>query len=204
MDLPDFDTDPLGPAPNIGLEQVSGDDVIDWAGAVAGHVLFNMLSRPPTTSTTSQPNLPQSVAVRGPFVSPGSYTLTLDVDGRQMSQTVQVLGDPQMNLTAAQWRAREEFLVAVNRAQQRLHEALQAVSDGVQDSSAANGLRSRLQRLRGQLAGLAGQFNGRGVRQGSLYPPTNTHRERWRRLSSELEEALRDAQTAGGEPKNTE
>ena len=58
--------------------------------------------------------------------------------------------------------------------------------------------------LRGQLAGLAGQFNGRGVRQGSLYPPTNTHRDRWRRLSSELEEALRDAQTAGGEPKNTE
>jgi hypothetical protein len=42
--------------------------------------------------------------------------------------------------------------------------------------------------LRRDLNGLAGEFNGVGVRQGSLYPPTETHRQRYRALQAALAE----------------
>jgi hypothetical protein len=52
VDPPHFDSDPVRPTPHVGLEYVRGDDVAYGAGAVVGHVAFNMVSRPPTTSTT--------------------------------------------------------------------------------------------------------------------------------------------------------
>ncbi len=50
--------------------------------------------------------------------------------------------------------------------------------------------------------GLAGAYNGNGVRQGSLYPPTQDHRRMLRDLErglqSEFEELEREERAASG------
>ena len=58
----------------------------------------------------------------------------------------------------------------------------------------------RLRRLRARAYGLAGEFNGRGVRQGSLYPPTETHRARL----EQLQEALRREMNGSATEEQTE
>jgi hypothetical protein len=101
------------------------------------------------------------------------------------TQTVEVRGDPSVRLTAAQWREREDFLLAVAEDQRRAVEAVQRARS-LPDSLQA--VRTRVTELRRDLGLLAGEFNGRGVRQGSLYPPTNTHRQRHRILQAALAE----------------
>jgi len=51
-------------------------------------------------------------------------------------------------------------------------------------------LADRLRRLRTQVYRLASAFNGNGVRQGSLYPPTQTHRQRREDLQKALAREL--------------
>ncbi len=162
------------------------------------------------------PVLPHPVGPRGPFVSPGTYTVTLEADGMRASQSVIVKGDPLMPLTEADWQAREEFLVSILQTQHRATEAIergtslrrQLVSrrDSLEGAGAevptplaaavdsAQAVARRLQRLRGQLSGLANQLNGSGVRQGSLYPPTETQMRR----KGEMERALGEAIAALG------
>ncbi|MEE9133638.1 MAG: hypothetical protein V3U13_08760, partial [Gemmatimonadota bacterium] len=62
-------------------------------------------------------------------------------------------------------------------------------------------LARRVRRLRSQVYRLAAAFNGAGVRQGSLYPPTPTHRQRMDDLAGALERelaALRKEEEAAG------
>jgi hypothetical protein len=132
-----------------------------------------------------QPVLPHPVTARGPFVSPGTYTVALEAGGARVTQTVEVRGDTLLPLTVEQHREREAFLLAVLADQRRAAEAAQRVR-GVPDSLAV--LRSRVNAVRRDLDRLAGEFNGRGVRQGSLYPPTDTHRQRHRALQAALAE----------------
>lgn len=133
------------------------------------------------------PVLPRPVTAQGPFVSPGTYTVRVEAGGggAMATQTVEVRGDPKLPLTAAEWREREEFLVAVLEDQRRAAAAAQRAST-LPDSLQA--LRARLNGVRRDLGALAAEFNGRGVRQGSLFPPTNTHRQRHRALQAALAE----------------
>lgn len=133
------------------------------------------------------PVLPRPVTAQGPFVSPGTYTVKLEAGGATATQTVDVRGDPQLPLTAAEWREREEFLVAVLEDQRRAAEAAQRARS-LPDSSRA--LRARVGEVRRNLGRLAAEFNGQGVRQGSLYPPTNTHRQRFQALAAALAEVI--------------
>jgi len=80
-------------------------------------------------------------------------------------------------------RRREEFLLAVQEDQRRAAEAFPR-SAGLPDSLQA--LRRRLTVIRRDLSRLASEFNGRGVQQGSLFPPTETHRQRHRELVAAL------------------
>jgi hypothetical protein len=48
----------------------------------------------------------------------------------------------------------------------------------------------RLRRIRGRAYQLAGAFNGAGVRQGTLLPPTEAHRRRKRSLETALAREL--------------
>jgi photosystem II stability/assembly factor-like uncharacterized protein len=118
------------------------------------------------------------LAPRGPFVSPGVYTVTLEADGVRSTQTVTVRGDPDMPLSDDDWKRRETFLLAVMEVQRQAVALAEEASD-----------RDRAQRARrlAQRAGqLAAQLNGAGVRQGTVYPPNRTQEEALARLQREL------------------
>ncbi|MGH7567766.1 MAG: VPS10 domain-containing protein [Gemmatimonadales bacterium] len=144
---------------------------------------------PGVTGPSAQPALPHPVTARGPFVSPGTYTARLEAVGGDAGamRPFEVRGDTLLPLTDAQWREREEFLVALLEDQRRAADAAQRARS-LPDSLRA--LRARVNAVRGGLNGLAGEFNGAGVRQGSLYPPTTTHRQRYRALAAALAEVL--------------
>ena len=141
--------------------------------------------------------LPHSVGTRGPFVSPGRYTATFVSGAVRSSQSFTVHGDPEMPITDAEHHARETFLVEVMATQAELEELRQR---GTQLTASASGssresldvLQSTLRRLRRDMRRLAGEFNGTGARQGSLYPPTDTHRERFQSMRDDLDSIARD------------
>ncbi len=175
-----------------------------------------------TARVEALPELPRPVTPRGPFVAPGTYTITLVADGVRSTQTVLVRGDPLIPLTDTQWRDRETFLVELLGLQRRAWDADQRADTlrkrvvAERDSAAADGkapealvqradsviaLARRVRRLRSQVYRLAAAFNGAGVRQGSLYPPTPTHRQRMDALAGALERelaALRKEEEASG------
>ena len=155
-------------------------------------------------TSESLPRPPHDIGDRGPFVAPGSYTVTIDADGEKMSRTVVVRPDPMLPLTVAQHRTRESFLLEVSGTQQSVAEVGERMTAlrrqlVARRASAGDGSAARLSTdstltqltalertvragpgaLRGRVYGLAGEFNGQGALQGSLHPPTKTHREQF-------------------------
>jgi hypothetical protein len=138
---------------------------------------------------------------RGPYVSPGKFTVTLDVDGETSTQVLEVRSDPALAISVAQQRAREAFLLDVQATQvqveQRARElrALRAEATG-QDSAALQALERRLtggrDAPRAKLGGIARNFNGSGAQQGSFAPPTELHRQALSDAKAELA-AVEDA-----------
>lgn len=108
--------------------------------------------------------VPRPLRQRGPFVSPGLYTVELAARGISVSRSVHVRGDPDLPLTVADYQAREAFLLEIVELRSQL--------EG-QESAA---------QYRRQLQQLYGAINGGGVRQGSLHPPTLTQRNQLERI----------------------
>jgi photosystem II stability/assembly factor-like uncharacterized protein len=166
------------------------------------------------------PILPRSTSPQGPFVAPGTYTVTLEAGEETVTQTVEVEGDPLMALSAESWLERETFLVGVLELQRLAWDAdqraaelrstvvaerdsLEQVGDVPEElavhADSVTALAQRLRGIRVQLYGLARAFNGGGVRQGSLYPPTQTHYQRRDDLRAALErDAARLEETEAG------
>jgi len=166
------------------------------------------------------PEPSQPITPRGPFVAPGAYRVVLEAGGARAVQPVTVRGDSLMPLAAADWRVREEFLLSLLELQRRAFgaeresQARRGTLLAERDSLVAAGrelpaplltaiewaesARRRLQRVRSRLANLADELNGSGVRQGSLYPPTDTQRRRKEELAEELAAALAAMERAGG------
>ncbi|MGD8869820.1 MAG: hypothetical protein PVI01_19520, partial [Gemmatimonadales bacterium] len=158
------------------------------------------------------PKLTHPITPRGPFVSPGTYTVTLEAGGARSSQTVEVRGDPLLALSDEQWRDRERYLLDVLELQRRAWDAQQrgeelrraavaardsagaenAPPEIIAHADSASALARRLRRLRSRIYNLAEVFNGNGVQQGSLFPPTETHRQRKEDLAAELERESRN------------
>ncbi len=145
------------------------------------------------------PALAQPVTARGPLVSPGTYTVTLEAGGARSRQQVVVKGDPLMPITEAQYHEREAFLVQVLALQRRVFDVAQragvrgggfgprpAAAPG--DSLAA--LRTRIADVLRGLNRLTSDMNGGGVQPGSLYPPTETQKQRKADLEAELNEVV--------------
>jgi hypothetical protein len=166
---------------------------------------------PDTGEVEALPELPHPVDPRGPFVAPGTYNVTLAAEDARASRTVTVEADPLIPLSREQWRDREAFLVdllelqrraweAERRAEAARDEARKARDEAGGTDSAPPALReaadsaaavaSRVRDVRRDVYGLAGELNGRGVRQGSLHPPTRTQRERKTVLEERLERVL--------------
>jgi len=126
------------------------------------------------------------IGLRGPYISPGTYKVTLDVDGDTASRTFEVRGDPGLNVTAAQHKAREAFLLDVQATQVKVEEMAAELRNRRAEATgdAATQLQALERRLtagrdapRGRLGGIARAYNGTGAQQGSLMPPTNEQRK---------------------------
>jgi len=137
------------------------------------------------------------IGSRGPYVAPGTFKVTLDVDGDTMTRAFEVRADPQLNVTLAQQRAREAFLLDVQSLQvqtERLASDIRARRAAAAGDEAARlaALERRLTAgrdgVRARLGGVARAFNGTGAQQGSLLPPTGTHRQVVAQARAELAE----------------
>ena len=156
---------------------------------------------------TILPEIEYATDPKGPFVRPGTYTVTLTADDAEATETVEVRGDPEIELTAQQWRARETFLLDLLDAQRTLFPVVQradsleeALDDrldeegdneelaALADSAASHA--DDLSSVRYGLYGLAGTFNWSGVTQPSLHVPTSTHRERKEHLRERMQAAI--------------
>jgi photosystem II stability/assembly factor-like uncharacterized protein len=143
---------------------------------------------------TVLPELKHPTEPQGPFVAPGTYTVTLQAGDAQDTRTVEVEGDPMMPMiTQAQYESRETFLVDLLDMQNRSWEAAEraeALSDEMADNEEAATHADQLDDLRDDIYDLAELYNRDGVTQPTLYPPTKQHRQEEARLKQALAEAL--------------
>ena len=138
---------------------------------------------------------------RGIFVSPGTYKVTLDVDGDTASRTFEVRGDPMANFTVVQQKAREAFLLDVqdlvirSTALATTLRTKRMASTGA-EATRLQGIEQRLTAARGRAGRIPGAFNGSGAQQGSFSPPTNQQSQLLVELKAELVAAEKETRPA--------
>ncbi|MBL8959687.1 MAG: hypothetical protein JNJ98_07540, partial [Gemmatimonadetes bacterium] len=170
-----------------------------------------------TSGRQALPIPAHNIGPRGFYVSPGTYTVTMDVDGTKSRQTFTVRGDPTSTITVAEHQAREAFLLEAQEVQAKLTEGIAQFRAKLGGASAADSARYAplVQKLgmapaaagrgpgggggfgrpRGPVAALAalpGAWNGSGARHGGLQAPTGTHRK----VLSDAKAALAELQRA--------
>lgn len=196
-----------GPA-RIVIEDEDGNFVRELAvpGSSGVHRVNWDLRHPlPGSSPRWRPHdvegLARTIEERGHFVSPGTFRIVLDARGATSEQRLVVTGDPELPVTMAQYREREQFLSEVLA----LRQEVERVRDQLRETAGSAGMANRNQELdqalnqgRAALAGIYQSMNGGGVRQGSLYPPTATHREQKERVEALLTGAREELQARAG------
>lgn len=173
--------------------------------------------------STYAPGVPRSVGARGAFVSPGSYTVTLQAGDQRATEAVRVVADPLLPLTVAQHKERESFqlqladmlaeIVSMSQRLATLRRDLTAQRDGAAAGSPARAAaESRLERLagversfvegpvamQGRINQLSGAFNGSGAQQGSLYPPTPPMRAQAAEVRTSIERVRAELAVVSG------
>jgi len=150
---------------------------------------------PGTGGAVNLPIPTHDIGSRGPYVAPGTFKVTMSVDGDTTSRSFEVRADPALKVTLAQHRAREAFLMDVQNTQiaieQRLTDlrAKRAAASGA-DADRFAALERRLSAgrdaPRGKLGGIARNYNGSGAQQGSFQPPTALQRQILAEAKAEL------------------
>ena len=143
-------------------------------------------------------NLPiptHDIGNRGPYVAPGTFKVTMTVDGDTTSRSFEVRADPELKITLAQHKAREAFLMDVQNTQIQMEQriadlrARRAAATGA-DADRFAALERRLSAgrdaPRAKLGGVARNYNGTGAQQGSLLPPTALQRRILAEAKAEL------------------
>jgi photosystem II stability/assembly factor-like uncharacterized protein len=161
-------------------------------GSVVHRVIWDLRHEPPPSSgdsgasageegsgiTGALPALPRPASPQGPWVSPGTYTVTLQAGAARATRTVEVSGDPgKPGITLAQYQEREAFLLDVLNLQRKMSELGSA-------SRSTPELRRTAQRLNT----LAADFNGSGTRPGTLYGPTAAQRRTLEELKKTIDQ----------------
>ena len=161
--------------------------------------------------------VPRSLGARGAFVSPGSYTVTLQAGDARATETIRVVADPLLPLTVAQHKEREGFqleladmlgeIVTMSQELAAKRRDLTASRDAAAAGSAARvAADSSLARLtnierslvaglgpaQGRIMQLHGSFNGGGAQQGSLYPPTAPMKAQVREIRGVIDRLKRE------------
>ena len=118
------------------------------------------------------------IGARGPHVAPGTFKVTLEVDGAAAgSQTFEVRADPASNITLAQHKAREAFSVDVMDLLAKVDTLSKDLA--VRRQTATGAEAARLQALEQRLGGGgAGGRGGRGVAAAGGPPPVQPVRQR--------------------------
>ncbi len=128
------------------------------------------------------PELPRPIGPRGPWVSPGTYTVKVEAGGASDSIEVDVRGDPLMPITQEMYESRERFMLEAMALQQEIRTLMRERGirgGGFRFGGAAPDLTTPEGKLRAAARAAQGVFsalNGQAVRPGSLYPPTATQR----------------------------
>ena len=161
--------------------------------------------------------VPRTLGARGAFVSPGTYTITLQAGDAKATETVRVLADPLLPLTVAQHKEREQFqldltdllgeIVTMSQQLAKTRADLTARRDAASAGSAArlaadtslanltNIERSFVASVglaQGRIMQLYGSFNGSGAQQGSLYPPTAGMKAQVREIRGAIDRLKRE------------
>jgi len=148
------------------------------------------------------PDLARPIGARGPWTSPGTYTVTVEAGGASASTEVEVRGDPEMPITLAMYQSRERFML----------EAL-ALTGEIQSFMREHGMsgggrgrggfgrggggvpttpQAKLQTAARMVQQAYRALNGGAVRPGTLYPPTQSQREQVLSARALFEEVQRE------------
>lgn len=140
----------------------------------------------------------RDIGPRGIQVSPGTYTVTLNVDGESVTRSFEVRGDPSARYTVAEYKAREAFLLDLQETQGRIMSAVIALRTTRQqaapeESTRLQALERRLTQAAGRIGRIPGGYNGSGAQQGSLAPPTAQSRALLAEAKAELVAVQRES-----------
>lgn len=172
--------------------------------------------RAAAVTRTPLPEPAHNIGPRGFYVSPGMYTVTMEVDGARQTRTFEVRGDPAMMETVADHKAREAFLLDVRDTQEKFAAATAAFRTKLASASGADAERLNAMAARfalvapaggrggrggrggggggpaGVLAGMEGAWNGSGARHGGMQPPTGQQRAQLAAAKAALAEIERE------------
>jgi photosystem II stability/assembly factor-like uncharacterized protein len=167
-----------GTVREMGVPASAGTHRVNW------DLRHSIPGRAESWQRFTNPELARPIGQRGPWVSPGRYTVTVSARDISGSTRVDVRGDPEMPITVAMYESRERFML----------DAV-ALTGEIQSYMRENGLggggrgrggrggRPSLDTPAGKLSTAArmvqqvyGALNGGGVRPGTLYPPTESQR----------------------------
>jgi photosystem II stability/assembly factor-like uncharacterized protein len=121
------------------------------------------------------------------WVSPGVFTVTLKARGVESSQTVEVVGDPLLDLTTADYQATERFLLRAASLVDRARTASQAPGITEDEASRRSALAQQVQAL------TRGYGDGGRFGDGNFGPPTAEEISRLNVLEEQI-----DAVSSGG------
>ena len=140
------------------------------------------------------PELPRPMGERGPWVSPGTYTVSVAARGSSASTTVEVRGDPEMPITVAQYQDRERFMLDALALMEEIqaHMSERGIQGGFGrgrgGGAAPDTPEARLRTAMRAVQQVYGGLNGGQVRPGTLYPPTHDQRRAVEAARRTLEE----------------
>jgi hypothetical protein len=132
--------------------------------------------------------LARPIDTKGPWVSPGTFTVTLEARGATSTQTVEVRGDPLLSITQDMYEEREAYLLELLALEGRIDEARPDLRCG--PNADASGTEADLCRIQRQARVLREALGGREVRPGSLHPPTPEHIRRKSAIEARLDRIL--------------
>lgn len=135
------------------------------AGAAAGDE-GAMAPGPQRGGVVQLPIPPREIRPRGPHIAPGTFKVTLEVDGvASGSRTFEVRADPASAVTLAQHKAREAFVVEVMALQEKVDKLAADLRTrrAALTGDAATALQALEQRLGAAGGGRGGGRGGRGA-----------------------------------------
>jgi hypothetical protein len=145
------------------------------------------------------PVLARNIGPRGPWVSPGRFTVLVSVNGNQGMNTIEVRGDPEMPISQSMYESREQFMLDALALTEEMSAFARDNGFGGGGGGFGRGPATvpttpaqKVQAARSMVQRVYNALNGGEVRPGTLYPPTQTQRAQVLEARRLFEEARRE------------